>query len=63
MNFIQDPHTAQEELLAFNYQKLNIYCTHSYPYLRILLPMILVRNQIRDMLGGQICKFTFGRIN
>jgi len=28
-----------------------------------ILPMILVRNQSRDMLDSKICKFTFGRIN
>jgi len=28
-----------------------------------LLPMILVRNQIRNMLGGETGKITFGRIN
>jgi hypothetical protein len=29
----------------------------------MLLPMILVRNQIRNMLGGETGKITFGRIN
>jgi len=29
----------------------------------LLLPMILVRNQIRNMLGGKKGKITFGRIN
>jgi hypothetical protein len=33
------------------------------PVLSHLLPMILVRDQIRDMLGGYVGKFTFGRIN
>ena len=28
----------------------------------ILLPMILVRNQIRDILGGETGKIAFGRI-
>jgi hypothetical protein len=29
----------------------------------ILLPMILVRNQIRDMLGGETGKITFGKLS
>jgi len=29
----------------------------------MLLPKILVRNQIRIMLGGETSKITFGRIN
>jgi len=29
----------------------------------ILLPMILVRNQIRNMVGRETGKITFGRIN
>ena len=29
----------------------------------MMLPMILVQNQIRNMLGGETGKITFGRIN
>ena len=31
-------------------------------YTVLLLPMIQVRNQIRDMFGGETGKITFGRI-
>ena len=35
----------------------------AYHRSNLLLPMILVRNQIRDMLGGETGKFTFGKLS